>query len=136
MWNAECGIEGLVRSAISSTRVRRPFDRFRIPHSAFSPRRCSMLRNRLLWLTAALAALACDDTTLAPDARLAPIQASSFANSEWSAPVNLGAAINTAAIEANPTLSPDELSLYFQSDRPNGLGGTDIWVSHRACPDC
>jgi len=95
-----------------------------------------MLRNRLLWLTAALAALACDDTTLAPDARLEPIQASSFANSEWSAPVNLGAAINTAAIEANPTLSPDELSLYFQSDRANGHGGTDIWVSHRACADC
>ncbi len=39
------------------------------------------------------------------------LEANSFANSEWSSPVNLGSAINTAAVEANPTLSPDELSL-------------------------
>lgn len=60
----------------------------------------------------------------------------SFANSEWSAPVNLGPTINTGAIEFQPALSPDELSLYFTSNRALGLGGNDIWVSHRACVGC
>jgi len=56
--------------------------------------------------------------------------------SDWSAPVNLGSTINTALNEQGPTLSKDELSLYFGSDRPEGLGGFDIWVSQRACSDC
>src|SRR5213594_1937691 len=64
--------------------------------------------------------------------RVLGIQAMSFANSEWSTPVNL-AAINTAATDAQANLSPDELSLYFQSDR---TGDADIWVSHRACREC
>ncbi len=71
-----------------------------------------------------------------PDANPLALEAHSFANSEWSAPVNLGETINTAAVEANPTLSPDELSLYFLSDRSFGYGGTDIWVSRRACETC
>src|SRR2546425_6503573 len=50
-----------------------------------------------------------------PDANPLALEAHSFANSEWSAPMNLGETINTAAVEANPTLSPDELSLYFLS---------------------
>jgi hypothetical protein len=64
------------------------------------------------------------------------VSAMSFANSEWSTPVNLGPPINTAASEGNATLSADELSLYFQSNRAGGLGGVDLWVSHRACVDC
>src|SRR5688572_16525842 len=64
------------------------------------------------------------------------LQAHSFKNSEWSAPANLGPMINTTNAEASATLSPDGLSLYFSSDRPGGLGGTDIWVSHRACAEC
>jgi hypothetical protein len=63
-------------------------------------------------------------------------QASVFANSEWSAPVNVGAPVNSPASESNATLSPDELSIYMTSDRAGGLGGTDIWVSERACGDC
>jgi hypothetical protein len=59
-----------------------------------------------------------------------------FANSEWSAPVNLSAPINSSAGDQNATLSTDELSLYFQSARPGGLGGNDIWVSHRDCDEC
>jgi hypothetical protein len=50
----------------------------------------------------------------------------------WSAPVNLGTAINTPASERNPSLSPDELSLYFASDRAGGQGLTDLYVSRRA----
>src|SRR2546423_14025409 len=60
------------------------------------------------------------------------LDAMSFAGSEWSEPVNL-AAINTGATDAQANLSPDELSLYFQSDR---TGDADIWVSHRACREC
>src|SRR5207302_8782240 len=60
-----------------------------------------------------------------------------FANSEWSAPVNLGATINSTFIDAQPNLSKDGLSLYFTSNRPaGGQGGNDIWVARRACEDC
>ncbi len=63
------------------------------------------------------------------------IQAMSFAGSEWSEPVNLGAPVNSAANEMNPALSPDELSIYFVSNRPGQLGNGDIWVSRRASLD-
>jgi len=53
----------------------------------------------------------------------------------WGTPVNLGPVINTAANEQHPAISRDGLSLYISSDRPGGFGGTDIWVSHRACTD-
>ena len=56
----------------------------------------------------------------------------SFANSEWSEPVNIGAPVNSGANEMNAALSPDELSLYFVSTRAGGLGNADIWVSRRA----
>lgn len=53
----------------------------------------------------------------------------------WSPAINLGAVINTAANENHPAISKDGLSLYISSDRPGGLGGTDIWVAQRACSD-
>lgn len=50
----------------------------------------------------------------------------------WSAPVRLGPAINSpAANDISPSISPDDLSLYFCSDRPGGLGGNDFYVSQR-----
>ena len=65
------------------------------------------------------------------------MQAMSFAGAEWSAPVNIGAPINTSGGETNASLSSDDLSLYFTAlDRPGGFGGNDIWVSRRACHDC
>jgi len=54
--------------------------------------------------------------------------------STWSAPVNLGPAINTDSSDMNPSLSPDELSLYFTTTRVGGQGAADIWVSHRTSP--
>src|SRR2546425_488618 len=51
--------------------------------------------------------------------------------SEWSLPVNLGPPINSAFRDAGPALSKDGLSLYFTSNRPGGMGGTDIWVAQR-----
>jgi len=49
--------------------------------------------------------------------------------STWSEPANLGSIINTTFNEQGPTLSNDELSLYFGSARPGGIGGFDVWVS-------
>lgn len=54
----------------------------------------------------------------------------------WSAPMNMGAQINTAAGEMNAALSPDELSLYITSNRAGGLGTIDIWVARRDCVGC
>lgn len=53
----------------------------------------------------------------------------------WSEPVNLGPIINTAAADINATVTPDELSLYFTSNRPGGQGLNDLYVSRRATPD-
>jgi hypothetical protein len=64
------------------------------------------------------------------------LQAHSFANSEWSELVNLGAPVNSDGDELHATLSPDGLSLYFNSTRVGGLGAADIWVSRRACLEC
>ena len=52
--------------------------------------------------------------------------------SEWSAPVNLGAAVNSDVVDQAPSISKDGLSIYFHSGRPGGMGGLDIWVSQRA----
>jgi hypothetical protein len=49
----------------------------------------------------------------------------------WGAPVNLGGVVNTVSTEAGPGLSRDEHWLFFQSNRPGGLGALDIWVSYR-----
>ncbi len=46
-------------------------------------------------------------------------------------PINMGAAINTSYRERQPSLSNDGKMLLFESNRPGGLGGSDIWVSHR-----
>jgi Tol biopolymer transport system component len=69
---------------------------------------------------------------LSPDVK----PAFSISSAEWSAPVNMGTTINSAAGEMNAALSPDELSVYFTSDRAGGLGFTDIWVARRDCADC
>ena len=50
----------------------------------------------------------------------------------WEAPVNLGAAINTAFNERSPELSRDGHFLFFATNRPGGLGDFDIWVAWRA----
>jgi Tol biopolymer transport system component len=53
----------------------------------------------------------------------------------WSAPVNLGATVNSGSTEFGPALSKNGLSLYFTSNRPTGSGGLDIWVSQRQARD-
>ncbi|MEJ7769876.1 MAG: OmpA family protein [Chitinophagaceae bacterium] len=49
----------------------------------------------------------------------------------WSSPENMGNRLNTDAWESAPSLSPDKRDLYFASNRPEGFGGKDIYVSHR-----
>ena len=51
--------------------------------------------------------------------------------SDWSVPVNLGPAINTAFGDRHPAIGKKGLSLFFSSDRPGGQGGDDLWLSRR-----
>ena len=51
-------------------------------------------------------------------------------NGTWSEPVSIGPNINSAGYkETSVCLSPDGQILYFSSDRPGGLGGSDIYYS-------
>lgn len=69
----------------------------------------------------------------------------SFARSAWRDPVPLGAPVSSACQDQTPTLSSDELALYFLSDRPGGMGSLvpatgcmdnfDLWVARRASRD-
>ncbi|MEP7254280.1 MAG: OmpA family protein [Ferruginibacter sp.] len=52
-------------------------------------------------------------------------------NNGWSEPQNLGPIVNTDFWESSPSLSPDKRDLYFASSMAGGLGGRDIWVTHR-----
>jgi hypothetical protein len=57
--------------------------------------------------------------------------------SDWSAPINLGPIVNSAFNDVGPAISKDGLSLYFTSNRLDGIGfaGDDIYVSHRDSGD-
>lgn len=59
--------------------------------------------------------------------------------SEWSAPVNLGALINTSFSEGAPAISRDGLALYFVSNRPgvppDAFGDQDLYVARRDSVD-
>ncbi|HWC72716.1 MAG TPA: hypothetical protein VG454_02190 [Gemmatimonadales bacterium] len=72
--------------------------------------------------------------------------ASSSTFGPWSAPVNLNAlvlsdgttcpaVINSSADDQHPAISRDGLTLIFTSNRANGLGDFDLWVTHRASED-
>ncbi len=47
----------------------------------------------------------------------------------WTTAVPLDKNINTNSWEGSCSLSSDEKTLYFSSERPGGLGGKDIWKS-------
>lgn len=49
----------------------------------------------------------------------------------WGEPVNPGEPLNTTDNDANPEISSDGLTLIFDSDRPPGRGGVDLWMSTR-----
>lgn len=92
--------------------------------SRITPERSTSMASRRNVLTAALLL-----------ALLASYPMAAPKYSDWSAPLNLGAVVNSPFNDAGPAISKDGLSLYFGSDRPGGLGGFDIWVSQRADPE-
>jgi hypothetical protein len=62
--------------------------------------------------------------------------------SDWSDPVSMEASIPGASVDFNtvfndgcPMQAPDGLSFYMASNRPDGLGGQDIWISFRESTD-
>ena len=52
-------------------------------------------------------------------------------NGEWQSPTNMGNKVNTRYWESQPSLSADGSLLFFSSNRPEGEGGIDLWVSER-----
>ena len=54
---------------------------------------------------------------------------------EWSTPVNVGPPLNTADNDNYAVLSRNELTIYFTSDRPGGLGVEDLWFATRESVD-
>jgi beta-lactamase regulating signal transducer with metallopeptidase domain/Tol biopolymer transport system component len=53
----------------------------------------------------------------------------------WTKPVHLGPKVNYSGWDASPSISADSLSLYFNSSRPGGSGGPDLWVTTRKTKD-
>ena len=57
--------------------------------------------------------------------------------SDWEQAINLESIagtsedLNTQFLDGCPIQAPDGLSLYMASNRPNGVGGLDIWVARR-----
>lgn len=49
----------------------------------------------------------------------------------WTKPVPFSAAVNSAYWDAQPTISPDNKTIFFSSDRPGGQGGKDLWFTTR-----
>ena len=67
----------------------------------------------------------------------APVVVSGAQYSNWSTPLKLDTVsgnssdLNTTFLDGCPIQSPDGLALYMASNRPNGVGGIDIWVARR-----
>jgi outer membrane protein OmpA-like peptidoglycan-associated protein len=55
---------------------------------------------------------------------------STFSEGQWSEPVNVGDAVNTAGNESFPYIANDT-TLYFSSNGHGSLGGLDIYVSYK-----
>lgn len=56
---------------------------------------------------------------------------SEYKNGKWTQPVIAGAEINSAAWESQPAISADGMILIFSSNRPGGIGGSDLYRSVR-----
>jgi len=50
---------------------------------------------------------------------------------QWTTPVNMGAQINSAGWESQPSLSADGRTIYFVSDRRGGIGNRDLYFSYQ-----
>jgi outer membrane protein OmpA-like peptidoglycan-associated protein len=54
----------------------------------------------------------------------------SYKNGKWGQPVNLSE-LNSERWEAMPSISGDQNTIFFASDRPGGQGNRDIWMSRK-----
>ena len=54
---------------------------------------------------------------------------------DWSAPINPGPPLNTPYNDNYAVLSKDQLTIYFTSNRPKGLGLDDLWFATRDSVD-
>ncbi len=50
---------------------------------------------------------------------------------EWSKPVLVNTGISSGYYESHPAIAPDGSFLVFSSDRPGGIGETDLYISRR-----
>ncbi|HLF76619.1 MAG TPA: hypothetical protein VJB57_03940 [Dehalococcoidia bacterium] len=91
------------------------------------------MKNRFFKLTIVLVAVTALIASLAALTSAATFSAWEPAKNAESVP-GTSSVLNTVDLEGCPGISRDDLSLYFASSRPGGLGGTDIWVSQRAKP--
>ena len=53
----------------------------------------------------------------------------------WGPPLNLGPTVNSSYQDTDPSISTDGLTLHFNSTRPGGFGGRDLWVTTRPTTD-
>jgi len=95
-------------------------------------------------LTTLFVVIACDSRPVQPSAGLQGPSFMTSAWSEWAEPVHFDAPVNSPCQDQTPTLSKDELALYFMSNRRGGLGtdtpdgcqnGFDLWVARRTSLD-
>jgi len=61
--------------------------------------------------------------------RVSDIYYSTWSGSSWSTPAPVPGHVNTIYYEAKPFVTADGKKLYFESERPGGMGNDDIWVS-------
>ncbi|WP_088655686.1 tetratricopeptide repeat protein [Geofilum rhodophaeum] len=59
------------------------------------------------------------------------LSVSRLINGIWQSPELLPAPINSYYDETHASLSPDQSTLYFTSNRPGGYGGLDIWAARK-----
>ena len=59
------------------------------------------------------------------------IYKSEFVNGKYLKPIKLAVSINTENREFDPYISPDESILIFTSDRPEGFGSGDLYISFK-----
>ncbi len=57
---------------------------------------------------------------------------STWTGSTWGVATNLGPTVNTSNNDSYPGVTTDGQKLYFDSNRPGGRGGIDIWMTLNA----
>ncbi len=56
-------------------------------------------------------------------------------SSAWGAAINMGNEFNTSSNDSIASISPDGREMFLDSDRPGGMGSSDIYLSRRTDPN-